>query len=752
MATTTLSMNYNVQIPKYVSSKDFKLGLAEKPTAAKRIASILDPKSKKVAIKVYRDEKGEEKRLPDTVGYFVRTDDTYIFIIPAFGHLFTLVQDGVGWQYPVYDFRWVPNHLSKNNVKQLSKFDLRIESAVEAIRYLVQQTDDYVVMTDYDEEGEVIGGIILSELAGEEALEHAKRMKFSSFAKQEILDSLEDALSGSPINFGMYHRGLMRHYLDWLWGINLSRALMLSLKNTSGQYLTLSTGRVQGPTLSFIAERQREIDSYVPVPYFKINLQIKANNIFDLEYNSGLVPQLSKAKKIVKTVNSSDALVSEITSRTRKQKPPTPFNLSSLQNDAYRYHKISPSRTLRAAENLYLDAAISYPRTSSEKFPSDLDHKETIEKLASQTGFKTAGKKLLGQKKLSPKEGKKSDPAHPCIYPTGNKPSKMGRDEERVFSLIVHRYFSTFGKPSELEYNRINFDVSGEEFHMSGKRTLKMGWRDLAGPYGKSDDVELPKFKEGDQFPVEHISYDETFSRSPPFFNQSSLLKKMESEEIGTKATRADIIKSLFDRKYLKGDPINITPVGEIVNQVLQTYSSQVISVDLSRKLEHMGDMIESSINEQVEDPFTLADAVVQGVVYLHEMLEDLQDHETEVGEMISQELRSQRKSAKEIGPCMECKVGTLKIIQSQSSGKRFVGCTEYFNNKNCTVTFPLPQKGKLEPLDKPCKEDGYPRIRVFSGKRPWVLCLNPECPLREEYEKRKKQRSGDTDDEEESS
>ncbi|MHA2503030.1 MAG: DNA topoisomerase I [Candidatus Kariarchaeaceae archaeon] len=747
MAATEMLPGYEINLPKYVTDKPYVMGLAEKPDAAKKIANRLDSKAKKVTIKVTRKGPGENTRLPDTTGYYVKAENENILIVPASGHLFTLVQDGIGWQYPVYDFKWVPYHEAAPKNRPPNKYELRIESAVEAIRHVAASAKDHIIMTDYDEEGEVIGGILLAQLVGEDVLNNAKRMKFSSFSKTELEESYKSAKSGSTINFGMYNRGLMRHYLDWLWGINLSRALMLSLKNTSGQYLTLSTGRVQGPTLSFVAERQHEMNSFVPVPYFRINLSIEGDEKYDLEHAVGKVESLSKAKSTVKKLKGQEAEVVEVKKRVSKIQPPTPLNLSKLQKEAYRHYKLSPSRTLRAAENLYLSASISYPRTSSEQYPPEMDHKEILTQLATQSGFKKIAAKLA-KKSKKPKEGKKSDPAHPCIYPTGTSPEKNTGDEAKIYRLIVHRYFSTFGTAVEMEYNRLNFDISGEQFYLSGRRTLKSGWRELAGKYGETDDKELPDFTEGDRLPVSSVDWTESYSRSAPSYNENSLLTKMEEEEIGTKATRADIIKSLFDRKYIKGDAIEITPVGEVVNEVLQVYSSQVLSVQLSRQLEKMGDLVEETINEETAD-FSLADAIVQGVMLLHDMLEGLQENEDEVGALISRELQSQRRLATELGPCKTCGIGTLKIITSTMSGKRFVGCTEYFNNQSCNATYPLPQKGRLEPLDKSCKADDYPQISVkAAGKRPWTLCLNPECPIMKEFdEKRKKRQSKKKED-----
>jgi len=737
---TELVKKYKIGFPGDYLKSPYMLGIAEKPTAAKRIASTLGVKSEKITVPVIRLINNKKTELPSIDIYRIEVENQSmaIFIIPALGHLFTLVQDGLGWQYPVYDFKWEANHLTRRRNKEETKFDQRIEATIEVLRKVIKKSKKNIVMTDYDEEGEVIGGIIISQLVGDKELSKACRMKFSSFSKKELQSSFSEALSNGGINKGMYQRGLMRHYLDWLWGINLSRALMLSLKNTSGQYSTLSTGRVQGPTLSFISLRQKEIESFVPIPFFKLFVSLDIDGITPIEYDRGVIKSQKEAIKVVTKIKGEEAEVKEIKSRSRKDAPPPPFNLSSLQNDAYRYHRINPSRTLQAAENLYLDAAISYPRTSSERYPDGINHQDIISKLSKNPGFAKITKKILAKKKLNPIVGKKQDPAHPCIYPTGGKPRNLKGDNEKIYALIVHRYLSTFGEDAEVQINRINFEIKQEKFHITGRRTLKKGWRELAGTYGQSEDKELPNLEVDMKFKVDSASQETTYSRPPPYYNQSSLLKKMEEQGIGTKATRSEIIKSLFDRKFLDGNQIEITPVGDIINEVLTKYSPQVLSVELSRNLEKMGDLIEETINEEKseEEAFTLSDALVQGVSYLHNMLGDIQSNESQVGSLISTQLTIQRKNETEISKCISCKDGMLKIIHNSATGKRFVGCTEYFNNQNCTITFPLPQRGKIIKTDGICKIDSYPVITIITGRKPWSLCLHPTCPSNEMLKK----------------
>jgi DNA topoisomerase-1 len=730
---------YLIDVPKYVQSKPYTFGIAEKPSAAKRLAQTLDEKAKEFSVKVTK--KG--KVLHIVKGWLITKNKERIVILSALGHLFTLVQDGSGWQYPVYDFKWVPINQASNKLGP--KFNDRIEATIEAIRELANSAQKYLVLTDYDEEGEVIGALTLTQLVNNDVLKQARRLKFSSFAKREIHHAFEMARSKSAageINFGMYNRGLMRHYLDWLWGINLSRALMLSLKNYSGRYHTLSTGRVQGPTLAFAAKRQLEIDTFVPNPRFKIQIILKKYPALTVHHKKGFIDKLKAAEKIYNSIKDKDGLITEIVKNKRKISSPAPYNLSSLQSDAYRYHKISPSNTLRAAESLYLEAAISYPRTSSEQYPEDMDHQEILTKMGRRAGFKNIVKEIfVKNKKLIPKMGKKTDPAHPCIHPTDQSPTRLSGHNKSIYNLIVHQYFATFGKDAVVESNRVNFTIDQEKFYLQGSRLVTKGWRAWSGIQGNTAKNELPKLSEGQILAVSESELVKSFTQPAPQYNQSSLLKEMENHELGTKATRSEIIQSIINRKYMQGDPIHVTPIGMIVNEVLENYSPQVISVELSRELERMGDLVEEGTKENAENVFSLSDAVVQGILHLHTMLDDLKSNELQMGSLIDRELRTQRKMELIIGTCNVCKEGDLKIIRSQSTGKRFVGCTLYFDNQRCTNTFPLPQRGRLEKTDIRCKADNFPQLRVYGGKKPWLLCLNHECPIREEYLKSVKER-----------
>ena len=156
---------------------------------------------------------------------------------------------------------------------------------------------------------------------------------------------------------------------------------------------------------------------------------------------------------------------------------------------------------------------------------------------------------------LSPNEGSKTDPAHPAIYPTGEKPKgKLDGVELKLFDLIIRRFLATFGDPSISEHTTVTILVKDEHiFKADGKKMLYEGWMYFYKPYINRSSIgtELPELHEGDILRNVAVTMDEKFTQPPPRFNQASLLEEMEKEKIGTKATRSEIISTLFKRNYI---------------------------------------------------------------------------------------------------------------------------------------------------------------------------------------------------------
>jgi len=240
------------------------------------------------------------------------------------------------------------------------------------------------------------------------------------------------------------------------------------------------------------------------------------------------------------------------------------------------------------------------------------------------------------------------------------------------------------------------------------------------GRYAGYRDEELPQITEGDRHRVVDILTEEKFDQRPPRYNQSSLLEKMEKEEIGTKATRADIIATLVGRGYVSGDSMEATDLGLSVVEMLTKHAPSILSVELTRGIEERLHGVEKGERGEAE--------LLRGTVRsIAEQLVELNTNEEDVGREIDAALVSTVAKSYVLGRCPVCKSGQLRVIRSKASKKRFVGCSNY--STGCRASAPLPQRGTIKTTTKTCQHCSWPVIYVMSGRRPWKLCVNPECP-----------------------
>jgi DNA topoisomerase-1 len=688
----------------------YTLIVTEKPDAAKRIAEALD-------------RQGNPRKLKENgVPYFVADRDRELVVVPAIGHLYTIIQDGgKRSSYPVFNFKWAPRHLAERDAKNIRVW-------VETFAKLSQDADEFVSACDYDIEGSLIGYCILKyACGGKEA--SAKRMKFSTLMKGELEQAYEEPLP--RLDFALIEAGRTRHEVDWLYGINLSRALTLAARRWSGRYSTLSTGRVQGPTLQFLAKREKTIRSFVPTPYWEISAEAEIlNSVVAAEYEIKRIETRAEADAVVHACAGETGEATKVDVKTVQQKPPIPFDVGTLQREAYSLFGYTPRRTLAIAQRLYLDALISYPRTSSQKLPPIIDYKKILNALKQNPAYTGLASKLLEKEELKPREGAKEDPAHPAVYPTGNLPEKpLGIPEKRIWDLIVRRFLAVFGEEALKESLKVHLDVNGHSFFLRGRRILREGWMEYYKPYVRAEEVLLPHIEEGDKIRLRRVTREDKFTCPPPRYNPASLLKKMEELGIGTKATRAEIIQTLYNRGYVREERIVVTELGFDVIDVLGKYAPVVTSAKLTQELE--GRM------EQIQNSSVKRETVLEEVIeQLKPQLEQFKQNEEPIGEALTKAIQKAQAQERIVGKCPNCGTGNLTIIYSRKTRKRFIGCSNYFKGL-CTTSFPLPQRGTVKPAANNCRACGWPQVLVWlRGRRPWRLCFNPDCPLKSRRKK----------------
>ncbi len=680
----------------------YTLIVTEKPDAAARIAAALDLQGK--------PEKNQKSGVP----YFKAQRNGEIVVVPAIGHLYTITSRDKMRGYPVFDYHWVPRW-------QAEKGASKIRTWLKVISELAADAESFVDGCDFDIEGSIIGYTILKYACGEKQ-QVAKRMKYSTLTTEELQQSYEHLMP--KLDFALVEAGLTRHEIDWLYGINLSRALTTAAKEVSGQYATLSTGRVQGPTLRFLEEREKEIQCFVPTPYWKLTAKISIKDtLIDAEYPETL-ETLKRATELKEKSKAKQGTIEAVKVTESLLSPPVPFDLGALQSEAYKLFHLTPMRTLSILQRLYIGALISYPRTSSQKLPPSIGYRSILKKLGANPAYNRQTTELLAKKDLKPNEGKKIDPAHPAIYPTGNLPQKpLDEASRNVFDLVVKRFLAVFAEPALRQNVDVTVSISGVPFGFSLARTLSEGWMKFYKPYVQAKDDALPTLSEGQQVDVKRVTLKEHYTQPPPRYNPRSLLLKMEKEEIGTKATRAATIETLKERKYLRGtDNFTVSDLGFEVVEVLQKYCPIVVSSEMTRNLEERMDLIQQGKENKL--------AVLAGAVEtLKTATAELRTKEKTVGVQLSQALQRARLEERTVGFCPNCKSGQLLILHSKKTGKRFVGCNNYFQGK-CNTTYPLPQTGIIKPLANPCKNCGAPVVSVYMrARKPWRLCLNPQCP-----------------------
>ncbi len=670
----------------------YSLIITEKPNAAKRVAFSLaegTPKTVKVG-KTYWFE-------------FTRKGKEYK-VVPAVGHLFVLSarESGAKWKYPVFETAWKP-------VFEASRGGKFTKQYYENIKKLAKGAKEFYSATDFDIEGEVIFYNILKHIIGRE---DAKRMKFSTLTKSDLEEAFDNA--SDHLVFPMLEAGLARHNMDFLWGINLSRALTLGLEHVGG-YWTLSTGRVQGPTLKIIYDREKDIEKFVSKPFWEINLngeisgeKIEANHAEDKFWEK------SKANEVLKKCEDKKAIVESFDVSRHKQNPPFPFDLTTLQRESYSLFGYSPKMTLEIAQGLYEAALISYPRTSSQKLPAKLGLKKIIENIGKQLEYSDLCKKLLDKPKLKPNEGKKDDPAHPSIFPTGNKPSKISAYQKKLYDLIVRRFLSVFSEAAVREQIRVKIDVNGEKFRTSGTRTVVPNWIEFYGKHAKFSEQTLPKMVKGDEISKTKITMESKKTNPPNRYSQASVLKIMEDLNLGTKATRAAILNTLYERDYIRENSIQVTALGSAVIKALEKNCPEIISVDLTNRFEDYMEEIRKGERKW-------KDVVKEAETELGKILDHFKNKEKQIGDELKKGVQEFEKSITLVGKCDKCD-GELRIIHSKTTGKKFVGCTNY---PECNNGFSLPQRGETKAISKKCPNCGLFFVNVKQwGRRPWKLCV----------------------------
>ena len=721
-----------------------KLIVTEKNDAAGQIARLLSDSGKPKADKVYdtpvyRFRRGGEDCVtiglrghilqPDFPPELKFNDEEGWFGVTAEGEVLPAdVPDGLA--RPPYDTKRKPYLKDGIDIKgwKIASLPYLVWAPIEktpaekgiirSLKNLAKKADSVVIGTDFDREGELIGSDALRQIREVAPDVPVSRARYSAFTKAEIDHAFNNLVE---LDQDLADAGESRQYIDLIWGAVLTR--YLTTARFSGFGNTRSAGRVQTPTLALVVERERERMAFKPEDYWVIFGEAShgEDDPFKVSHTTARFWDKDAADAAYANVaQAKEARVTAVERKSRTQRPPAPFNTTSLQAAAAA-EGISPARTMRLAESLYMDGLISYPRVDNTVYPSSLDLKDCVRTISKVPQYAPTCKALLSQPKLTATRGKQETTDHPPIYPTGAAdPEKLQPAAWKLYNLIARRFLATLMGPATIEGTKVTFDVNGEPFQASGNVLANPGFRSIY-PYGLKKDDQLPELNEGDVCDVEKMDLLAKQTEPPARYSQGKLIQEMEKRGLGTKSTRASIIDTLYQRKYLKNDPCEPSQLGMAIIDALNTYAPRITTPEMTSELE-------DDMTKVAEGTDTQTQVVTHSRALLAGMMDGLIEHTEDLSEAIADAVTADAK----IGVCPKCGRDLVVKTSAKTRGS-FAGCMGW---PDCDVTYPLPQ-GRIEALEGEaavCPDCGAPRIKVQPFRqKAYETCINPACPTNRE-------------------
>ncbi len=540
-----------------------KVCIAEKPSVAKEIAKVIGADQKKD-------------------GYF---EGNGYQVTWTFGHFCTLLppQD-----YKAHWKRWDLNSLPMLPERFETKVmdDGGVKRQFKVIEDLFREASEVINCGDAGQEGELIQRWVIQK-AGFKG--EVKRLWISSLTTEAIEEGFKNLRPEKEFDT-LYYAGSSRAIGDWLLGINATRLFTLKY---GVQKQVLSIGRVQTPTLAMLVDRHYEIKNFVPEPYWELQTTYRETTFNSTE---GRFTKKEEGEKLLATMADAELEVTDVSKKEGKEYAPKLFDLTAIQVYSNNKFGFTAESTLKLVQSLYEKKLVSYPRVDTVFLPNDMYPKvpKILSGLSNYTEFTAPvlGKKIRKSTKVF-NDKKVTD--HHAIIPTGEQ-GHMSTDEAKVYDIITRRFIAVFHPDCKVSKTEVKAEVAKVPFVAKGKEILEPGWRvcfpkDENKSSKSEDDALLPTFVKGETGPHEP-SFLEKTTKPPNYFTEASLLRAMETagkqvdddelrdlmkaNGIGRPSTRANIIETLFKRKYTVRNKKQVLPT-EMGIQLIDTIQNQLL-------------------------------------------------------------------------------------------------------------------------------------------------------------------------------
>tara|TARA_R110002051_G_scaffold263759_2_gene323629 strand:+ start:55888 stop:58185 length:2298 start_codon:yes stop_codon:yes gene_type:complete len=649
-----------------------KVCIAEKPSVAREIASVIGANAK-------HDGYYEGN------GYAV----TY-----TFGHLCTLKEPNdykPHWKsWDLNNLPMLPEHFETKVTK-----DAGIQKQFKIIKHLFDKADVVINCGDAGQEGELIQRWVLNEAKYKGKVE---RLWISSLTTEAIQEGFKK-LKPSTDYDNLYYAGFSRAIGDWLLGMNATR--LFTLKH-GGYKQVLSVGRVQTPTLAMLVNRFKEIENFKPQPYWELQTLYR-DTLFS--YEEGRFLKVEEGEKLANIVKEHDFEVVSISKKAGNEYAPKLFDLTGLQVYCNTKFGFSADETLKIVQKLYEQKVVTYPRVDTTFLPNDV-YPKVPEILKNLTNYASLAQPLQGKKLKKTKkvfdDSKVTD--HHAIIPTGQQ-MNLQYNQQQVYDIIARRFIAVFYPDCKVSNTTVIGKAEKVKFKTTGKEILEKGWRvvfETPNSTAKESGI-LPTFKKGEKGPHEP-SFLEKQTKPPKQYTEASLLrametagKKVDDEElrelmkengIGRPSTRANIIETLFRRKYIKRNKKQVIPTITGI-QLIDTIQNELLkSAELTGKWEKQLKDIEKgafSAGTFIKQMKQMVDSLVYEVRSETRKANISAVNNKPVTATTKKVVEKSTDLASEV--CPKCKKGTIR------KGKSAYGCSEF--NKTCDFVIPFKFESK---------------------------------------------------------
>lgn len=510
----------------------------------------------------------------------------------ALGHLVTLADpEGYDPKYKAWnaeDLPMMPQHFKLVVIKQTHR-----QFQIVKNHLLRKDVGTVVIATDAGREGELVARWIL-KIAGNK--KPVRRLWISSVTDKAIREGFKNLKDGRAY-LNLYAAAEARAEADWLVGMNGTRAL------TCRYNAQLSCGRVQTPTLALIAAREQEIKSFVPKRFYTLTTVSHGMTWNWQEGKSGSNRSFDKERiqSIAEKAEKDDMLITDLQRSVKKSYSPGLYDLTELQRDANKRFGYSAKETLNIMQRLYENhKVLTYPRTDSRYIGRDVAEtlKERLEACAVGPYRKLAGKLLLQPIRTNKSfvdDSKVSD--HHAIIPTEQfvQLDHMSSEERKIYDLVVRRFLAVLYPPCEYEQIKLTGSCAGEKWTAGSRMMKEAGWQQVyESEWEEEEDnplmtvTSMPKLEKGRKDAVMRPKVSEGQTKPPAYYNEGTLLTAMEKGNLGTVATRADIIDKLFNSFLMekKDKDIRVTSKGrQLLGLVPEDLKKPELTADWEKKL-----------------------------------------------------------------------------------------------------------------------------------------------------------------------